>query len=786
MNNSHSTNRTASSEVYVPDNDVVVVEKGEENDDDDDDDDNSVPEGEICFRNQRTNRTLNSLRSSGGLDTEAANNALLQEVSTGRGLLFQLNSDEGSVSMDAVLNQCYPSIHPNCHAPACLTNVRLLYGGGSGTAVFGGDHPTLNAIVMKHAGPKDAREVFSLASITEELLNRRVLSELASADMSRRISSFAMVYISPYHLRDRAKELWFSLRTVAYTPSGRRKSLTMPNGGPPKLTTASSTPSTSSSTESSNTALKTADNPVPPPLPPPLSSRSFSNSDHARLSNLSPVPTIIRGNVANANAQQHPHPLLTRTNSPGVAMSAPLAGRAHPRNIRVLCSKLNSISMRELHEGNQEILWKVRRSKVEIVLPFDWTSMPGTAFMREFGKALETQLERNNWKVTIGQKWIGGPNAVNGADVLTSGNLNGALLETLIREFSAVMHDLDQLTFPHEKIGRYALVVEQIQPILQQHAEASNSSSSSGGDSPDVRTIPKMVDDFCGKSISKNFHPDHGRFHNMRMWGQDFYSSDDNQDGSNGQFFRMLTPTERLPARFLSRLLTYGTDMNQLFVDAPSQRSALDVMEDRGWIDILQSATQFSTDESDENVAATECLWTCGLTDAGLHNSFLSIDRGLELFDLGEPGLQPRPAFLIKFLMSFFHTLGMEWSSESSTWKVLFEIIDDNDYRLSLSSETKEKIPYLCEVFTVAMNHCIDHVFHGNERVRKLLIKYIVLQLLSDASFCLQRWESKGGGTQRLEDGNKLGLEKWLWRSLWDHFVASYVHTHFRVGEGES
>jgi hypothetical protein len=54
---------------------------------------------------------------------------------------------------------------------------------------------------------------------------------------------------------------------------------------------------------------------------------------------------------------------------------------------------------------------------------------------------------------------------------------------------------------------------------------------------------------------------------------------------------------------------------------------------------------------------ATKRVWTCGLTDGGLHNLFLDEDQ-MWAFDLGEPTLEPIPAFLTKFLMSFFHALG--------------------------------------------------------------------------------------------------------------------------------
>lgn len=60
--------------------------------------------------------------------------------------------------------------------------------------------------------------------------------------------------------------------------------------------------------------------------------------------------------------------------------------------------------------------------------------------------------------------------------------------------------------------------------------------------------------------------------------------------------------------------------------------------------------------------------------------------------------------------------------------------------------------------------------------VRGLLIRYTALQLLSDAAFCLEKWQIKGGGAPSYGEGNhNRGLEKWLWRALWDVYVATDV-----------
>ena len=150
------------------------------------------------------------------------------------------------------------------------------------------------------------------------------------------------------------------------------------------------------------------------------------------------------------------------------------------------------------------------------------------------------------------------------------------------------------------------------------------------------------------------------------------------------------------------------------------------------------------------------------------------------MFDLGEPTLEPRPAFLTKFLMSFFHTLGMECDGPGGIWQNRFDIVhcpEDNIDRLSTTLETKEKIPYLLDAFNTTVDYIIKNVFYDDVNVRKLMLRYVVMQLLSDASFCLQRWESKGGGAERFGARSKDPLEKWLWRTLWDCYIASFVQS---------
>merc|ERR1712129_130835 len=146
------------------------------------------------------------------------------------------------------------------------------------------------------------------------------------------------------------------------------------------------------------------------------------------------------------------------------------------------------------------------------------------------------------------------------------------------------------------------------------------------------------------------------------------------------------------------------------------------------------------------------------------------------------------------FLMSFFHTLGMEdcecggwvnrFEEEQAAGDALVRTTPSRDVqmrgRVSVSTRvqpTERTALRLTEAetaFKFALNCFISEIFDGEEAVRDLLLEYTVLQLLSDAAFCLNKWELKGGGSERT-CGRATQLDKWLWRALWDLYASTYV-----------
>jgi hypothetical protein len=368
-------------------------------------------------------------------------------------------------------------------------------------------------------------------------------------------------------------------------------------------------------------------------------------------------------------------------------------------------------------------------------------SYHGFPILIELMRQLIDEQEHSIWKFTIAQKTIGHRDALNGALVHTRGLLQGALLATVIDEFIRVIHSLIVLTRNDERAG-VAEIREEVIRLQQQQ-------------NPCPSSVSKLANLFCGKAIKKNFDPLRGRFVKMAGYGERFRNST----------CEHLEEGELRPAFHLGLLLKKGNTMDCVFQGGDPTLSAFEAVQD-SWLSVLALATSLKSN------TATDIIWTNGLTDAGLHNTFVG-NNFLWLFDLGEPEKMPIPAFMTKLLMSFMHVFGME-DSDNDDWVCRF--VETEDGKLALTPETVAAIPKMHETFEYAMDRFIHEVFEGIEDVRQVLLNYVVLQLLSDAAFCLERWESKGGGEKKYYTcGRDEQLHKWMWRCLWDLYIANDV-----------
>ncbi|KAL7574618.1 hypothetical protein ACA910_002970 [Epithemia clementina (nom. ined.)] len=714
------------------------------------------------------------------------------------GLMLRLDNSNGHLHVEYDEDGHFAQIHPNCFAPASLKDVRLLKGGGSGTAVFSGQYPRLHntTVVMKHAGHKDTEEVMSLAGVHEQLLHRGTQRKLegsssnnnddcddddydlmeASAFLTNRIPQFLFCYISPRHVRDRATELWNTLRAKTMRDLTAQLRLIL------------------NQQEEYDSPCQTSNR---------LSDDSNASAIHQKDSH-----------------DDDPHG--TFADRAFQAMKAKSLQRELWICRQSSCAVDNDEGGGSDEEENKEI--DVHSGRVLLRFPSELSISTqgncvlekGYTFLGSFTTQLANEQEHRYWKCTLAQSRVGGPTSENGAAVLVSGRLHGKLLHKTIGDLIQVMKYLRQLSSPEERKGTIHVVRNEVR-LLEAQVQAFQSDCSANttttsvktksGDAVVVTQVSKICNEFAGACIRKNFLPREGRFARLREYGEHFYFNT-TLTASGRQQLLVLLDDEKLPATILGRLLRPACPLSNVFDDPPSPFCVLDHVEHDNkyyWLHVLQLATSF------ESHQVNDCIWTCGLTDAGLHNTFVCPDRGLELFDLGAPQLMPMPAFLTKFLMSFYHVLGMEEEPQqqqqqqqqrddnsknkqnhSGGWVCRFEVSkkksnnnlhhnkkrhsnQNDELLLSLTRSTKSMLPNIHKAFEYTMKQMIDQVFEGDERVRELLLTYTVLQLLSDACFCLDRWDQKGGGRERVDDRN-IHLGKWLWRSVWDFYIASNVY----------
>eukprot|EP00980_Cylindrotheca_fusiformis_P014000 scaffold3653_cov124-Cylindrotheca_fusiformis.AAC.3 len=574
---------------------------------------------------------------------------------------LMITAQDGHIRFHLCLDDNYPEIHPNVYAPAALTDMRKLTGGGSGVAVFGGRHPELGDLVMKHGGRKDLNELFALATIAHELRLRGSENHCLEVveDMQRRLPEFRMIYISPSHIMERRLKLWDKLKTLTESFSTNRL---------------------------------------------PSQRRSSIHVDTAALD-------LINSENMSIRLYECLHDFFsiqvdTESKHPSLAVIFPKGS----------CESLNARTV-VLHNDSYEDL----KATVEELIPI---------------------MEDRLLKFTLAQKTIGGESPRTGNQWLYSGQLSGDILENLICEFVRVIKHLQEVTRPHE-----VDVLKEVRSELERFENDETAEASSLSDTANT---------FVGNAIKKNFHEKKGRITFLNRMGEQF----------RGESL-ILTEEEVFPAKCIGALLRRESIMSDIFLDAPSEPAPVAPGSDY-WKNILRRAVD---DRESMSPSALKRVWDCGLADAGIHNLFVT-ETDLFLFDLGEPQLQSLPGFLTKFLFSFFHTLGME-DDDTTGWVRRFDVEGD---KLKLTEATKDLLPKAYEAFEKSLDRLILEVLDGDQKLRWLLLQYVTLQLLSDTAFCLQRWAIKGGGEDR-EHNHQKGIEMWLWRALWDIYIACDINT---------
>jgi len=441
----------------------------------------------------------------------------------------------------------------------------------------------------------------------------------------------------------------------------------------------------------------------------------------------------------------------------------------------------------------------------------------GYATLMAFVDHLHAKQLYHEWKVTLAQQQIGSSpdgsqSAPTASSLLAKGKLHGPLLHHLIDKEIQIIMNLQLLTMPEES--------DVVEKVRSEYEEIVASQEDSGC-MISASEVSSLADDFVGKAIKKNFDPIGGALCSKRKGRRGARGA---RIGKASRFVMLrqfgidlrqgnihLKPNEIIPAKHLEHLFynamgtanggldgwreDNGSSNNNGEVYNSKRHTVLEDTFNMHYRDDSNHGNSCSSDDynhpifasgldqwqsllclavSMKHPNATKRIWNCGLSDGGLHNMFLSEDN-IWLFDLGEPSLEPIPAFLTKFLMSFFHTLGME-EDEKGDWVVRFE--QDDSGKLQLTQQTKDILPRVMEAFNITMDRLINELFGGEEEVRLLLLRYVITQLISDAGFCIEKWRTKGGGDESRSD-HQYYLEKWLWRALWDVYASEEIRRRY-------
>jgi len=566
----------------------------------------------------------------------------------------------------------------------------------------------------------------------------------AMRDMQKRIPAFRMVYISPMHLRCRQEELIHNTyRTSRSTPKQRSS---FPGVGDPKTRIEAE--------NSMSQVLRLM----------------------GRENEMNGASTARRHTSGGLDLERQARTSTSSVTKIGRRIDLFGSDNTNDSFVRIKPLQVDlcfggSYCLRDISGSNVEDESSCNRS----------IGTDGYSTLMNFVEVLRAEQEEREWKFTLAQQTIGQSRGIDGkmqsaptaSSLLAQGKLKGPLLQRLIDSQLQVIRNLQLLTMPEETGAADAVRDEYEKIILVQVSENRIVSA---------EEVSNLANDFVGKAIHKNFNPN-GRFAMLGDFGQDLRNETVH-----------LKPKEVIPAKHLetlffeSRQTAESAGRDSLFAvdatfDAPFQRLTADESGDHfpvfaSGLDQWQSLLRLSL--SVEHPNATSRIWNAGLSDGGLHNMFLSEDGEMWLFDLGEPCLQTIPSFLTKFLMSFFHTLGME-EDETGDWVVRFEQ-DGSSGRLRPTERTVELQADAIRAFNVTVDRIVAELFDGADGVRILLLRYVVTQLVSDAAFCIEKWRLKGGGDE-LRSDHQDNLEKWLWRALWDVYVSEELRRRYLARE---
>ena len=299
---------------------------------------------------------------------------------------LMITIDQGHCQFHLVPDANYSQIHPNVYAPANLTNMRILYGGGSGVSVFGGHSPELGDLVMKHGGYQDLQDLFALATISDELRMRGERSGHVrqAHHMQDRLPCFRSIYISPHHIRSRGDELIGLLKGFVMNRNWSSASM---------ISCDEKTMDSSNHINPHARRLAALIRDRPSQMDLGMTIRIFEGEDEDSLSFL----------LNDSNAEQWKLSLVLPEGSTMFSSSSLVQVRGNP--------------------------YDVLKSVVQGLGPI---------------------MTKRAFKFTLAQKTIGGSSPKTGNQWLYEGKLSGPVLKNLMDQMIQLIRDLELLTLPDE------------------------------------------------------------------------------------------------------------------------------------------------------------------------------------------------------------------------------------------------------------------------------------------------------------------------------------------------
>ena len=503
----------------------------------------------------------------------------LYEAPPDTGLLVTLQENGGdgdgnsghssSLLLTFVPDLSLKGIHPHAHGPAALSDAHLLMGGGSGATVFSGsiNHHGLGHVVMKHGGPKETAEHVALATIEEELRKRGKRATQSSSDLDECDGNDGIAAAEFFRTRIPTFSFlyispWHCRDRGAELWSTLRNLFLM------------------------HKAMKRLG-----------WWENLEGKDDLQ------VTTAVGGK---------------RTERSVRVFSGDYAGTPMPR-VQV------SNGFVDLHLPGAELLTP-QTTMTPAIVRFG-QSTEGYTNLYNLSKQLRSLQEERLWKFTQGQSEIGGDSPRTASSLLTSCQLcadDGRLLHVLTDEFIQVIRNLQTLTHSDEMNA-----VQDVQDELMA-LEGAISNDGANSNSGTIAALSKRCDMFVGLSVKKNYHPTKGRFVRMKEVGERFRhyfdetQKEDVECGDGGAVAEdrnekelVLTDEEKIPARFLAKLLEKGTPLREIFgadIVKENQRCALDIVTDddhSSWLGLIRRAVSVQSD------SARKCVWNAGLSDAG-------------------------------------------------------------------------------------------------------------------------------------------------------------------------